>query len=94
MEQRKNLTSPISIKEIFEKCSLLIGIFFGCCTGYGVMTFRFLTTSGTQNNDKSYHEQSMIGLSCGGKFVKIFPVVFLQYDVKRSVSFLFAFSIY
>ena len=58
------------------------------------MTFRFLRTSETQNTDKSYHEQSMIELSCGGKFVKIYPVVFLQFYVKLSIAFLFALSIY
>ena len=41
--------------------------------GYGVMTSRFLKTSGTQTNNKSYHEQPRIGLSCVEKFVKIYP---------------------
>ena len=41
------------------------------------MTFRFLTTPRTQTYGKSYHEQSIIGLSFDGKFVKIYPVFFL-----------------
>ena len=38
--------------------------------GYGVMILRFLMTFGTQKNDKSYHDQLLIRLSCDENFVE------------------------
>ena len=62
--------------------------------GYFIMTSCFVTTFETQNNDLSYHDQSLIRLSCGEPIVTIYPMVVLEsFDVKLRVAFLFVFSI-
>ena len=62
--------------------------------GDGVAISRFPTTSGTQNSDTLYHDQSLNTLSCCENFVKIYQMVFLESGVELSVAFVFAFSIY
>ena len=54
----------------------------------------FLTTFGTQNNYYSYHDQSLIILSCGETIVQIYPIVVRKFNVKLRVAFPFAYSIY
>ena len=61
---------------------------------YYVLTFGFVTTFETQNNDFSYQDQCLIRLSCGERIVKIYQMVVLEIDVKLRGAFLFAFSIY
>ena len=61
--------------------------------GYCVLTYCFVTTFETQNNDLPYHVQRLIRLPCGDKILKIYPMVVLECEVKLRVAFLFTFSI-
>ena len=58
-----------------KNCRVLVKIFFGFYMGYGVTTACFLTTIGTQNNEKSYHDQSLLRLQYIGenlrKYIKL-----------------------
>ena len=56
---------------------------------YCVLTFDFVATFETQNNDFSYQDQCLIRLSCGEKIVKIYQMVLLEIDVKFRVAFHF-----
>ena len=56
---------------------------------YRDLTYCFVTTFETQNNDFSYHDQRPVRVSCGEKIVKIYRMVVLEIDVKLRVAFYF-----
>ena len=63
--------------------------------GFCVLTYCFVTTFESQNNDLSYyHDQRLIRLPCVEKILKIYIMVVLEFEVKVRVAFLFAFSIF
>ena len=66
---------------------------FGFCMGYCIMISCFVMRFGIQKNDLSYHYQWLIRLSRGEKYLKIYPNVVLEFDVKLRVAFLFVLSI-
>ena len=86
-------TANVILREFRKNIRLWITFFFRFCMRYCVLTYYFVTTFETQNNDFSCQDQRLIRLTYGEKIVKIYQMVVFEIDVKLRVAFLFAFSI-